>query len=187
MNGVLWYIGRRRPLLFFGVPGVLGLLVGLVWGVRVVSVVLEKHVMPVGHGLISASLCIAGTMALFAGIILNTVGKLEEQVLDRLEAAEGVQTLGRLEAAEGVQTPAQASTSPSSGWPLLLLGIPGMLALLAGLALGAWTVSLRYQSGGHLYGSLVASVSLCIAGLMTWFTGIILHALHEILAHMSRA
>ena len=116
MNRVLWFVGRRYPLFFFGIPGTLGVLVGLVWGVRVVSIVLAKHVMPVGHGLISVSLCIAGAMALFAGFILNTVGKLEVQLRDRREVVEGA------------QTPAQAFTAPGSGWSLLLFGIPGMLS-----------------------------------------------------------
>ena len=33
MNRVLWYVGRRHPLLFFGLPGMLLLAAGLVVGV----------------------------------------------------------------------------------------------------------------------------------------------------------
>ena len=161
MNRVLWYVGRRRPLAFFGIPGMLLLAAGLIVGVSVLA-----------RALVSVFLCLGGAMTVYAGLVLSTIGKLEA----KLE--------GKRAAADESLAPSQESTSLSPAWLLLLFGVPGMLALLAGLAWGVWAVSLLYTKRAVLYGSYIASASLTVAGLMTWLTGVVLHALHDIPARV---
>jgi hypothetical protein len=161
MNRVLWYIGRRRPLLFLGIPGMLTLAAGLVVGVFVVNVVMQRHATPISTALISVFLCIGGAMTVYAGLILSTIGKLEA-------ALQSKAAIGAL-----------ASSSPA--WPLLFFGIPGMLGLMADLAWGIRAVGTFVMGRGLLPGSYIGSGALCVGSLVTWLTGIVLHALHDIL------
>lgn len=170
MNRVLWYVGRRRPLLFFGIPGMLLLAAGLVVGVRVVSVVLQRHVTPIGTATISVFLTMGGAMTAYAGLILSTIGRLEAAVQDR----------GSAKATPDAPGETGASSGPAR--PLLLFGIPGMLGLLAGLGWGVWAVGGFLMGRGLLSGSFLGSAALCAGSLMTWLTGIVLHALHEVWA-----
>jgi hypothetical protein len=165
-------ITRRHPILLFGIPGMLMLVAGLIWGVMVVNRVLQIHATPIGNALISVSLCIGGTMAIYASIILNTIGRLELEVRDRGNRGDGY------------QASPQVSSARSSTGMLVLFALLGGAALLAGLAVGAWAVYVQYTRGSLLYGTYIVSVSLCIAGLMTILSGAILQALHAIMARV---
>jgi hypothetical protein len=180
MNRMLWYIGRRRPLLFFGIPGMIMLAVGLVVGVSVLNVVQQRHVILVARALVSVFLCLGGAMTVYAGLILSTVGKLEAELKGK-RAGTGQPP------ADEPSASSQEPTSPSPAWPLLLFGIPGMLAVLAGLTWGVWAVGTLYAGHRLLYGSYIASASLTVAGLMTWLTGVVLHALHNLMAGRTKS
>lgn len=73
LNGILRLIGQHRPLLFFGVPGAAGLLLGLWWGLRVVDIYRRIGELAVGYALIAVLLWILGSMALSTGIILHSL------------------------------------------------------------------------------------------------------------------
>ncbi len=73
LNGLLRLIGQYRPLLFFGVPGVITLLAGLLWGLLVVQIYTRTLELAVGYALISAILVIVGTLSLFTGIMLHSI------------------------------------------------------------------------------------------------------------------
>jgi glycosyltransferase involved in cell wall biosynthesis len=73
LNGVLRLVGQYRPLLFFGVPGLVVLLAGLAWGIRVVDIFRHSQTLAVGYALISVVLAILGSLSLFTGIILHSV------------------------------------------------------------------------------------------------------------------
>ena len=73
LNGVLRLIGQYRPLLFFGVPGVVLVLAGLGWGVHVVRVYQRAQQLAIGYALISVLLFTLGGLSLFAGLILHSV------------------------------------------------------------------------------------------------------------------
>lgn len=72
-NGVLRLIGQYRPLLFFGLPGMTTLLVGMLWGARVVIIYRDTQTLAVGYALISVLLSIVGSLGLFAGVILHSI------------------------------------------------------------------------------------------------------------------
>ena len=66
-------VGQYRPLLFFGVPGMVVLLIGMGWGVYVVELYRRHGGLAVGYAMISILLAILGSLSLFAGIILHSV------------------------------------------------------------------------------------------------------------------
>ncbi|NLE99886.1 MAG: glycosyltransferase family 2 protein [Anaerolineales bacterium] len=73
LNGILQLVGQHRPLLFFGLPGLLALFAGVIWGGIVVSIYTSSGQLAVGYALVSVLLTILGSLGLFAGIILHSV------------------------------------------------------------------------------------------------------------------
>lgn len=76
LDGILRLIGQHRPLLFFGVPGLAILLLGLLWGAWVVEIYRKTQTLAVGYALISVMLSILGSLGLFTGIILHSIRRL---------------------------------------------------------------------------------------------------------------
>jgi glycosyltransferase involved in cell wall biosynthesis len=65
--------------------------------------------------------------------------------------------------------------------PLFFFGVPGMIVLFAGLVMGAIVVD-RYNTYMQLaVGYALISVLLCLIGIQTVFTGIILHTIRAFL------
>jgi glycosyltransferase involved in cell wall biosynthesis len=73
LNGIMRMIGQNRPLFFFGVPGMLIMLLGLLFGYGVVDSYNMTEKLAVGSALIAITLVIIGTVTLFTGIILHTI------------------------------------------------------------------------------------------------------------------
>ncbi len=76
VNGILVLISQHRPLIFFGVPGLLILILGLALGVIVVDRYNDYQTLAVGTALISILLAIIGIQTLFTGIILHSIRAL---------------------------------------------------------------------------------------------------------------
>jgi len=68
-------ISERRPLFFFGVSGIILIVLGLLAGIRVLNTLSATGEMTTGTAIISALLFIIGIFSLFTGIILNTLSK----------------------------------------------------------------------------------------------------------------
>jgi hypothetical protein len=73
LNGILRLVGQYRPLLFFGVPGMLLLLGGMAWGMWVVDIYRRQQGLAAGYAMISVLLSVVGTVALSTGITLHSV------------------------------------------------------------------------------------------------------------------
>ena len=73
LDGVLHLIGQYRPLLFFGVPGLVVLLAGIGWGGWVVIIYQRTTQLAMGYALVSVLLTTLGSLSLFAGVILHSV------------------------------------------------------------------------------------------------------------------
>lgn len=73
LNGILRLTGQYRPLLFFGAPGALLLLVGLAGGLWIVGIYSTTHRLAVGYALISVLLTISGMLALSTAVTLHSV------------------------------------------------------------------------------------------------------------------
>jgi glycosyltransferase involved in cell wall biosynthesis len=73
LNGILHLVERARPLLFFGVPGTVVLLAGLLMGGWVVEIYARFQELAVGYALISVLLSIAGLLGVSTGLVLHTI------------------------------------------------------------------------------------------------------------------
>ena len=75
LNRVLVMISERRPLLFFGLPGAIFLLGGLVIGAFVVRSAYVDQVLDEGRAMITLLLVTIGVLSLFSGLLLNVLVK----------------------------------------------------------------------------------------------------------------
>jgi glycosyltransferase involved in cell wall biosynthesis len=73
LNGVLRFVGQYRPLLFFGVIGLVALAIGIAWGLLVIDIYSRTKMLAVGYALLSLLFGLGGTLCLFCGIILHSV------------------------------------------------------------------------------------------------------------------
>jgi len=73
IDAVLALVARRRPLLFFGLPGMLLAVAGFLVGLHVVGVVDQQHVVPFGTAIFSTLLVLGGILFGMTGVILNSL------------------------------------------------------------------------------------------------------------------
>jgi glycosyltransferase involved in cell wall biosynthesis len=73
LTGILRLVGQYRPLLFFGVPGLLLLLIGLGGGGVALDMYQQAQIMALRYALVSVLFAMIGVVSLFAGIILHSV------------------------------------------------------------------------------------------------------------------
>ncbi len=86
LNGILRLMGQFRPLLFFGLPGLFILFLGLGWGFWVVDIYRRTETLAVGYAMISVLLTLIGMLGFSTGIILHSVrGLLIELINKRRE------------------------------------------------------------------------------------------------------
>ena len=83
VNGILRLVGQHRPLLFFGGPGLVMLLSGLLWGYWVVDIYRRTQQLAVGYALLAALMCIVSSVALSTGVILHSLRGLLLELLGR--------------------------------------------------------------------------------------------------------
>lgn len=86
LNGLLRLMGQYRPLLFFGVPGLLLVAAGLGWGLWIVEIYRQKQQLAVGYALIAVLILLMGNMAITTGIILHSIRALLQDL--KAELAE---------------------------------------------------------------------------------------------------
>ena len=89
LNGILRLTGQYRPLLFFGVPGMLMLLIGVAWGGWVVNIYQHTTQLAVGYAIISALLTISGMIALSTALTLHSVRGLLYHFLQEMHEKRG--------------------------------------------------------------------------------------------------
>lgn len=71
----------RHPLLFFGIPGLTMMLLGLLYGGWTVSLYQSGGGFYIGKALFSAVLFIIGTFAVFSALIMNMIGRRLENAV----------------------------------------------------------------------------------------------------------
>jgi glycosyltransferase involved in cell wall biosynthesis len=86
LNGILRLTGQYRPLLFFGVPGLMLLLSGVALGSWVVSIYQRTQQLAVGYAILSVLLTIAGMIGLSTGVTLHSIRGLLTSMLSGLKA-----------------------------------------------------------------------------------------------------
>jgi glycosyltransferase involved in cell wall biosynthesis len=73
LGGILQLTGQYRPLLFFGVPGLILLIIGIGWGIWVIDIYRSHQTLPLGYTVLSSLLTTLASLCLFTGIILHSV------------------------------------------------------------------------------------------------------------------
>lgn len=76
LNGILTLTGQYRPLLFFGGSGIFLLLVGMGWGITVVSRFYQSGQLAVGYAMICVLLSVLGMILISTGFTLHSVRAL---------------------------------------------------------------------------------------------------------------
>jgi glycosyltransferase involved in cell wall biosynthesis len=75
LSRIIVMISERRPLFVFGVAGGVLLVIGLVFGFRVLSVASTTGSLAIGSAVLTALFIIAGILSIFTGIILNALAR----------------------------------------------------------------------------------------------------------------
>ena len=73
LTNIVKLVGQGRPLLFFGLPGVIALLCGVGLGLLTANIYSETHMLAIGYALISVLLTLTGILSIFVGLILHSV------------------------------------------------------------------------------------------------------------------
>ena len=76
IDAILRLVSEHRPLLFFGVPGLVVLLAGLGLGFQVVRIYDATQQLAIGYSLITVLLVIVGVLSLFVGVMLHAVREI---------------------------------------------------------------------------------------------------------------
>lgn len=84
LNGILHLMGQYRPLLFFGLPGLVIMLSGFGMGFAVIDIYRRLTTLAVGYAMISVLLTIIGMVLFATGIILHSVRGLLSDMLERI-------------------------------------------------------------------------------------------------------
>lgn len=94
LNQLLQLSGRHRPLLFFSIPGIVLVLLGLVAGSVISAIYSATHVLAVGYALLSVLLIVCGLLACFTGLVLHAVRgaflDLDQRLRSLGDAGEGL-------------------------------------------------------------------------------------------------
>jgi glycosyltransferase involved in cell wall biosynthesis len=83
LNGIILLVSQRRPLLFFGLPAMMLLIVALVLGLDVAQVFSNVRVLLVGQLIVAVTLGIIGTLSLFTAIMLNALQGMRAELRSR--------------------------------------------------------------------------------------------------------
>jgi len=73
VNGIVQMVSQNRPLFFFGVPGILLVIIGMALALIVVDRYTEYTRLAVGWAILSIGAIIVGALTIFTGLILHTI------------------------------------------------------------------------------------------------------------------
>ena len=73
LSRIIVMISERRPLFIFGLAGGILLVIGLVFGFRVINIAAATGNLAIGSAVLTALFIIAGILSIFTGIILNAL------------------------------------------------------------------------------------------------------------------
>jgi hypothetical protein len=83
LNGIIRLVSVRRPLLFFGVPGLIIVLLGIYLALDVVQTFDRVHVLLVGQLIFAVAFAITGMLSLFTAVVLNALQGLRQELRAR--------------------------------------------------------------------------------------------------------
>lgn len=72
LNGILQLVGQIRPLLFFGLSGLLLFALGATLGLSIIDIYARTRTLAIGYSLITVMLCVIGMLMFFVGVALHS-------------------------------------------------------------------------------------------------------------------
>jgi glycosyltransferase involved in cell wall biosynthesis len=75
LSRIIVMISERRPLFIFGIAGGVLLVIGLVFGFRVIDIANTTGSLAIGSAVLTALFIITGILSIFTGIILNALAR----------------------------------------------------------------------------------------------------------------
>jgi len=75
LSRIIVMISQRRPLFFFGLAGVVLLVIALVIGIRVITIAAATGNLAIGSTVLTTMFIMAGLFSIFTGIILNALNR----------------------------------------------------------------------------------------------------------------
>jgi len=75
LSQIIVMISQRRPLFFFGLAGGILLVVGLIFGIRVINIAATTGDLAIGSTILTTLFIIAGILSILTGIILNALSR----------------------------------------------------------------------------------------------------------------
>jgi GT2 family glycosyltransferase len=83
LNGIIMLISQRRPLLFFGLPGVIIVALGVFLALDVVQTFQRVQVLLVGELIFGLAFGVIGTLSLFTAVVLTAVAGVHAELRSR--------------------------------------------------------------------------------------------------------
>ena len=81
LGGIIKLTGQYRPLIYFGIPGIALMIIGIGWGILVIERYAETGLLATGYALICLLLSIIGLIMLSTGFTLHSIRGLLNDML----------------------------------------------------------------------------------------------------------
>lgn len=79
LTSIISMISEQRPMFFFGLGGLVALVVGMVFGIRAINIFSGNNgVLPVGNTLLSVLFLIVGAFSIFTGFVLRVLTRVKK-------------------------------------------------------------------------------------------------------------
>jgi glycosyltransferase involved in cell wall biosynthesis len=75
LGSIITLISEQRPMFIFGLGGLVSIIVGLIFGIRVINMFTENQVLPIGNTLLAVLFMVIGAFSIFTGFILRVLTK----------------------------------------------------------------------------------------------------------------
>jgi hypothetical protein len=76
LNSVIGLIAEKRPLLYIGGPGLVLIMIGFFFGLRLLQLYNQEVFFSMPFTMLAGFFIIVGTLAVFMGLVLNVISRL---------------------------------------------------------------------------------------------------------------
>lgn len=73
LNSIVGLISQKRPLTFFGLPGVILVVIGFIFAIPTINIFNESGNVPIINALVTATFILLGIFSMFTGLILSAI------------------------------------------------------------------------------------------------------------------
>jgi glycosyltransferase involved in cell wall biosynthesis len=79
LASIISMISEQRPMFFFGVGGLVTLIIGIIFGIRALNIyAMNNGILPVGNTLLSVLFLVVGAFSIFTGLILRVLTRVKK-------------------------------------------------------------------------------------------------------------